>query len=41
MVDFEFQDDTNFVTTGSKHFKYYTITGNTFKGALGNFNGND
>lgn len=29
------------MTTGPKHYKYYTINGNTFKGALGNFNGND
>lgn len=38
IVDMAFMDDTTWVTTGIKHFKLYTLTGNKFAGRLGNFN---
>jgi WD40 repeat protein len=37
IIDFAFKNDTEFVTTGSKHFKHYIIKGNSFRGSLGNF----
>lgn len=38
IVDMAFKDDDTWVTTGIKHFKLYTLTGNRFTGKLGNFN---
>lgn len=38
IIDMAFEDDTHFVTTGTKHFRYYTIADNKrIKGQLGTF----
>lgn len=37
ILDLAFKSETEFVTTGSKHFKEYRINNGKFRGSLGNF----
>jgi hypothetical protein len=37
IIDMAFENDTHFVTTGTKHYRYYTIENKKIRGANGAF----